>query len=52
MNEDTQLIQEDITMVLTYLFGSYGVVPMKDVNEEKNEIHSMIFHPADPLIML
>ena len=52
MNEDTQLIQEDIPTVLTYLFATYGVVPTEEVKEQENEIYSMTFHPADPLIML
>ena len=52
MNEDTQLIQEDIPTVLTYLFVTYGVVPTEEVKEQKNEIRSMTFHPADPLIIL
>ena len=52
MNEETQLIQEDIWTVLTYLFATYGVVPMEEVKEQENEICSMTFHPAYPLIML
>ena len=38
MNEDTQLIQEDIPMVLKYLFNTYNVVPIKEIKEQNNKI--------------
>lgn len=31
VNEDTQLIQEDIPIVLEYLFGIYGKIPSEEV---------------------
>ena len=52
VNEDTQLIQADIPTVLAYLFETYGTVPSAEVKEKENEIRSMTFHPADPMILL
>ena len=34
INEDTQLIQEDIPVVLEYLFKTYGKIPSKEVKEK------------------
>lgn len=52
VNEDTQLIQADIPTVLAYLFEKNGTVPSAEVNKKENEIRSMTFHPADPMILL
>ena len=52
VNKDTQLIQDDIPTVLTYLFATYGVVPSAEVNKQENEIRSMTFHSSNPLIMV
>ena len=35
INEDTQLIEEDIPTVLTYLFDTYGKIPSAEVKEQE-----------------
>ena len=52
IDEDTQLIQEDIPVVLAYLFETYGEIPSKKVKQKEAEIHTMTCHPADPMILL
>ena len=52
LDEDTQLIQEDIPDVLDYLFDLYGKVPSKEVKQKEAEIRAMVYHPADPMILL
>lgn len=52
INEDTQLIQDDIPMVLQYLFDNYDKVPSEEVKQKETEIQTMTFHPADPMILL
>ena len=52
INEDTQLIQEDIPTVLRYLFETHGKVPSEKVKQTEQEIKTMSFHPADPMIIL
>ena len=52
INEDTQLINEDIPTVLTYLFDLYGKIPSEEVKQKETEIRAMIYNPADPLILL
>ena len=52
VDKDTQLIQEDVPAVLKYLFDLYGKVPSEEVKQKETEIRSMIFNPADPMILL
>ena len=52
IDEDTQLINEDIPTVLTYLFDLYGKIPSEEVKQKETEIRAMIYNPADPLILL
>ena len=52
VDEDTQLINEDVSDVLTYLFDLYGKVPSEEVKSKETEIRAMIYHPADPMILL
>ena len=52
INEDTQLIHDDIPDVLNYLFETYGKVPSEEVKQTEQEIRTMSFHPADPMIIL
>jgi len=52
VNDDTQLITASIPDVLTYLFDSYGKVPSEEVKQKEQEIRTMSFHPADPMIIL
>lgn len=52
VDEDMQLINEDIPTVLTYLFDTYGKIPSEEVKQKESEIRTMIFHPADPMILL
>ena len=52
VNEDTQLIHEDIPMVLAYLFETYGKIPSEEVKQKEADICALIFHPADPMILL
>ena len=37
INEDTQLIQEDIPVVLAYLFEIYGKIPSKESNRKRQK---------------
>ena len=52
INEDTQLIQEDIPTVFQHLFENYGQVLTEEVKEREKETREMMFHSADPLIIL
>ena len=52
LDDDTQLIQEDIPDVLEYLFDLYGKVPSEEVKQKEAEIRAMVYHPADPMILL
>ena len=52
INEDTRLIQEDILTILHYLFETYGNVPSEEVKQTEQEIRTITFHPADPMIIL
>ena len=52
VNEDTQLIQEDISFVLEYLFDTYGKIPSEEVKQKEAELRAMVFNPADPMILL
>ena len=54
INENTQLIQDDVPIVIMYLFANYRNVQSKEVNqkEREREILAMEFNPADPLIKL
>ena len=36
-NDDTDLIDDDIPTVLTYLFSSYGKVPTRTVKDKKQD---------------
>jgi hypothetical protein len=47
-NEDTDLIEDDIPTVLTYLFTNYGKVPTRVVKEKENEVLATPFIPSDP----
>ena len=52
MDKNTQLINKDVPTVLKYLFDLYGRVPSEEVKQKEAEIKAMIFHPADPIILL
>ena len=52
VDEDTGLIHEDIPTVLDYLNTNYGKVQTEEVKEQEQDIRTMNFHPADPLILL
>ena len=52
VDKDTQLINEDVPDVLLYLFDLYGKVPSKEVKSKETEIRAMIYHPANPMILL
>ena len=52
VDQNTQLIEEDIPFVLEYLFDTYGTVPSEEVKQMETEIRSMLFHPADPMVLL
>ena len=52
VDDDTQLIHEDIPTVLDYLDTNYGRVPTEEVKQKEQEIRTMTYHPADPLILL
>ena len=51
-NEDTDLIEDDIPTVLTYLFSSYGKVPTREVKEKEQEVLSIAFVPSDPMVTI
>ena len=42
LDNDTQLIQEDIPVVLDYLFDSYGKVPSEGVKQKEAKIRTMV----------
>ena len=52
INKDTQLINEDIPTVLTYLFDVYGKTPLEEVKQNEAKNRSMVYNPTDPLILL
>ena len=52
IDDDTQLIQEDIPVVLQYLDEAYGKVQSEEVKQKEAEIRSMSYNPADPMILL
>ena len=39
-------------MVLTHLFATHGVVPIKEIKEQENKIRSMTFHLTEPFTIL
>ena len=43
VDEDTQLIQEEIPVILAYLFNTYEKIPSKEVKQKEAEIHTMTF---------
>ena len=51
-NEDTDLIEDDISTVLTYLFTNYGKVPTRVVKEKENEVLATPFIPSDPMVAI
>ena len=51
-DDDTQLIQEDIPVVLVYLFETYGKILSEEDRQKEAEIHTIIYHPAYPMILL
>jgi hypothetical protein len=51
-NDDTDLIEEDIPSVLSYLFSNYGKVPTRVVKEKEQEVLTTSFVPSDPMITI
>ena len=51
-NDDTDLIEEDIPAVLSYLFSNYGKVPTRVVKEKEQEVLTTPFVPSDPMITI
>ena len=52
VDEDTGLIEDDIPTVLQYLFTNYGKVTSEQVKERENEVLTIAFNPADPMITI
>ena len=51
-NDDTDLIEEDIPAVLSYLFTNYGKVPTRVVKEKEQEVLTAPFVPNDSMITI
>ena len=51
-NEDTDLVEDDIPTVLTYLFTNYGKVPTREVKEKEREVLDTSFVPSDPMVTI
>ena len=51
-NEDTDLIEDDIPTVLTYLFSDYGKVPTREVKDKEREVLGTSFVPSDPMVTI
>ena len=52
VENNTQLIQEDISNVLEFLFDLYGKVLTKEVKHKETKIYQMTLYPADPMVLL
>ena len=51
-NDDTDLIDDDIPTVLTYLFSNYGKVPTRTVKDKEQEVLTTPFVPSDPMVTI
>ena len=51
-NEDTDLVEEDISTVLDFLFTHYGKVPTREVKEKEHEVLATPFIPSDPMVTI
>ena len=52
INEDTDLIKDDLPLVLQCLFTSYEKVPLEEVKQRESEVLSILFNPADPMVII
>ena len=51
-NTHTQKIHQSIPEILTFLFTRYGEVDHQAQAAKEDEIRTMVFHPADPLVTI
>ena len=50
INEDTQLIEDDIEDVITYLEENYGHIPSEELKEMENAIIATVYNPVDSML--
>ena len=52
IDEDTWLIEHDISTVLEYFFFSYRKVPSEEEKQHESEVLNILCNPADPMVTL
>jgi len=48
----TNLITNNILIVLDYLFYNFGTVSLKEVLEKESKIMLMTWNPSDPIVLI
>ena len=52
VDEHTNLLTDDIPVILQYLLDNYETITSDEIAEKENEVMSSIWKPTDPLVLL
>ena len=52
VDNDTGLIEDNISTVLEYLFANYGKVTSEEVKQKESKVLSITINPSDPMVTL
>ena len=52
VDDYTNLLTDDVPMIMQYLFYNYGKVWSEEVSQKESEVMSISWQPSDPIVLL